>query len=155
MAVLNLDNIKKSLKKKNMDAQVQQETQQVYTILNLDGKEFPLFIRIYEQGDLLQLLAFLPFQLKKDTLNDVSRLLHLFNKELDIPGFGMDETSEVAFFRCMIPALDSTYDEKLLESYLDTIQTACQTFSTPIEAIAMGTVAFDDILKKIQEASPQ
>lgn len=154
MSNLNLETIKNFLQSKNLDAQIQKETQQVYVILKIENVDYPLFVRLYEAGDLIQLLVFLPFQLKKETMPDVARLLHLFNKELDIPGFGMDEASEVAFFRIMMPTLESKLDEKLMSSYLDTLQLACKTFTQPIEAIAAGAVSFDNILKKIKEATP-
>lgn len=155
MTKLSLENIKKFLQSKSLDAQIQQETQQVYVILKIDNVDYPLFVRIYDQGDLVQLLVFLPFQLKKETMPDVARLLHLFNKELDIPGFGMDEASEVAFFRIMMPSLDGEMDEKLFGHFLETIQIACKTFTQPIEAIAAGAVPFEEILKKIQETPPE
>lgn len=151
MTTLNLENIQKILKKKKHDANIQQETQQVYTILKLGEREFPLFIRIYEQGDLVQLLAFFPCQLKTETLGDLGRLLHIFNKELDIPGFGMDEVASVVFFRCMIPMQKNKLDEQLLETFLNTVELACQTFSPTIEAISLGIVNLDEMIKKAQE----
>ncbi|MFQ5729728.1 MAG: YbjN domain-containing protein, partial [Waddliaceae bacterium] len=110
MMKVTLDALLKFLKKKNYDAKLQRETQQIYIILKLEEKEFPLFLRIFEQSDLLQLLVFMPIQIKPGTHADLARLLHLINKELDIPGFGMDENSEVAFYRCMLPTPEKKID---------------------------------------------
>lgn len=151
MSTLTLENIQKLLQKKKHDASIQQETQQVYTIVKVGEREFPLFVRIYDQGELVQLLAFFPCQLKAETVGDVSRLLHIFNKELDIPGFGMDEVAGVVFFRCMIPMKKNKLDEQLIETFLNTIELACQTFSPTIEAIALGIVNLDEMIRKAQE----
>lgn len=155
MLTLSLDNLQKALTKRKYAANIQTETQQVYVILKLEKREFPLFIRIYQEEDLLQMLAFFPCQVKPDTAADTGRLLHLFNKELDIPGFGMDEMAGVVFFRCMIPSQTLKIPETFLDAFLHTIELACQTFSPTIEAVAAGLVTFDEILKKAQEASNQ
>lgn len=153
MTTLSLQNIEKFLRQKKYDAQVQKETQQVYTVLKLQEREFPLFIRIYEGDELLQILVFFPCKLSEKTLADTGRLLHLFNKELDIPGFGMDEISQVVFFRCMVPVKKKQLDEELLETFLKTTELACQTFSLTIEAIAGGLVNLDEMIEKVKKES--
>jgi len=153
MIEANTDSVLKFLKEKKYDAQVQQETGQVYFIFKEDDREYPLFIRFFEGGELLQLIAFFPMQLKQEVIPDVSRLLHLLNKELDIPGFGLDEFGGAAFFRCMQHIVDQKLDEKLLEQYVTTIQTACKTFGKTIEAVLVGATTVDDLIKKAQEAA--
>ena len=152
MTTLTLDNLKKSLGKHGYDLSNQSETNQLYTILNIDDVEFALFLRIYEEGDLLQGLAFIPSRLKDETKSDVARLLHFYNKELDIPGFGMDELSGAIFFRTMIAAPHKKLDEEEITKYLEATKLACKTFYQSIEAIAVGAMTFDDILSKIKEA---
>lgn len=152
MIHLTLESLQKALQNHQQDAKIQTETQQVYTVLNIDQREFPLFLRIFEEG-LVQMIAFLPSQIQDETKAGVARLLHLFNKELDIPGFGMDEIAGVIFFRCIIPATDGGIDEKLFNNFFNTVETACKTFSPTIEAIAAGAADFDEILKKAIEAN--
>ena len=41
------------------EADIQVDTDQVYTILKINQKEYPLFLRIFDEGHLLQLLAFM------------------------------------------------------------------------------------------------
>lgn len=151
MMKVSLDNLLKFLEKRNYDAKLQNETQQIYHILKISGMEFPLFIRIFDQSDLLQLLVFMPAQIKPGTHADLARLLHLINKELDIPGFGMDENSGVAFYRLMLPIFGKKIDETLLETFLKSIQTICESISPSVIAVASGQISYGDILRKAKE----
>jgi hypothetical protein len=142
------------LTKQDHQPQLQKETNQVYIIFKQEGRDFPLFFRIFEGGELLQLLIFIPCSLRKTAANDLARLLVYLNKELDIPGFGMDESSSLVFFRVMIPAYDGGIPEKILDSMLSSIRTICQTFAPVVAAVATGTNTFEDVLKKIRESQP-
>jgi hypothetical protein len=150
---VSLDDLLKFLKKKNYDAKLQSETRQIYTILQFEGKEFPLFLRIFDQSDLLQLLVFMPTQIKPGTHADLARLLHLINKELDIPGFGMDENSGVAFYRCMLPTPGRKIDPELLGAYLKSIELICESVSPSVIAVAGGFASYGDILRAAKESS--
>lgn len=154
MINLTPDAILSCMLKHKYTAEIQTETQQVYTILKISDKEYPLFLRVYEEGQLLQLLVFIPCPLEKAQLNDMGRLLHLLNKELDVPGFGMDEMSGAVFYRVMIPATKKKIDEDLLLMFLKTVEKACQMFAPPIEAVGFGQVTLDEILKKAEEMNP-
>lgn len=139
------------MKKQKYEAAIQPDTSQVYTILKIDRKEYPLFLRIFEEGPLLQLLVFIPCPLEKEIAPDMGRLLHLLNKELDVPGFGMDENAGVIFYRLMLPAQAKKIDEELLTTFLKTTEHVCKMFSNPIEAVAFRHATLDEILKKAQE----
>lgn len=136
------------LKKNNYKADLQDETKQVYTVLSASGKEYPLFLRIFDGGHLLQLLIFLPCGLNPDILPDMARLLHLLNKELDLPGFGMDELSGAIFYRLMIPTPKKKLEDEVLQAFLKTLEHVCNMFSPPIEAVANGALTLQEILKK-------
>ena len=155
MIPLNLNKIQAHLRSQGIEAELQKETDQLCILLKIAEREYPLFIRIYEGGDLLQLLAFLPCNTKPETLSETARLLHLLNKEIDIPGFGMDEGAEVVFYRCMIPIKDKQIDENLLDSYVRASQTVCQSFAPVVAAVAYGAVTFDEVMKKSKEQSNQ
>jgi hypothetical protein len=143
------------LKSKQLAAEYQKETDQLYILFKVHEQEFPLFIRIFEGGELLQLLAFLPCNTTKESLNDTARLLHLLNKELDTPGFGMDESSSVVFYRLMMPIQNRTVDTRLLEAYIGVIQMVCKTFASVITAVALNAVTFEEVLTKAREAGSQ
>jgi hypothetical protein len=151
MIQLNLNALINYLRDKNYDAQMQKETQQIYIILKIAGKEFPLFIRIFDQSDLLQLLVFLPVNIKPSVYPDLARLLHQLNKELDIPGFGMDESAGVVFYRCMLPILEKKIEEPLLDAFLKSIGVICESICSPVFVVASGSASYTEIIAKAKE----
>lgn len=153
MIHLKLEKILDYLQKKGFPAQLQKETNQLVMVFKIADREFPFFLRIFEGGELLQLLAFLPCNTTSNTIADTGRLLHLLNKELDIPGFGLDESTSVVFYRCMIPVQNQQIDEALLEAFLSSIQLVCKSFAPVIAAVAYGSATFEEVLKKTREQS--
>lgn len=172
------DAILSFMRKNKYEADIQPDTQQVYTIFKINQKEYPLFLRVFDQGHLLQLLVFIPCHLEpnekfafdkkgkqepqqtsnerlKESVADLARLLHLLNKELDVPGFGMDELAGVVFYRLMLPTPKKKIEEDLLLAYLKTADHVCQMFSTPIEAVSSGQMTLDQILAKAHELEKQ
>ena len=151
--LLTLDNIKTFLTEKGLQPQVQPETQQVFILFKIQNREFPLFFRIYEGEDLLQLLAFIPCMLKPTSLNDLARLLHLLNKELDLPGFGVDEKTGVIFYRFMLPTSNGEFDPNILGALIDSTQSITESFAPAVAAVAGGVATFDEVVKKFQESA--
>lgn len=146
------------MQKNKYEAEIQPDTQQVYTIFKLGEREYPLFLRVFDEGHLLQLLVFIPCHLdslenkqQKAVVADLARLLHLLNKELDLPGFGMDEIAHVVFYRLMLPTPKKKIDSDLLLAFLQTTEHVCQMFSTPIVAVSTGQMTLDEILAKAKE----
>lgn len=155
MIPLNLDSIREHLIKQKLEPQLQQETNQLYVILKPQGREFPLFIRIYEGNDLLQFLVFIPAVFKKSTAGELARLLLYINKELDIPGFGMDETSSLIFFRVMIHVYQNQVPAQTVDSLLNALQMISHTFAPAIASVASGSTTFEEVLKKVKDAQNQ
>lgn len=151
MAKVTIEGLLETLRAKKKDAQLQKETNQVYMILKHEKREFPLFVRIMGEGELVQLMVFFPVALKPTAYPDLARLLHVLNKEIDIPGFGMDEKAKVAFYRCMIPTLDGEMPETFLDGFLRSIEVVCQTFSPVIEAVGFGVATYAELMKKAEE----
>ncbi len=151
MIKLNNPSLLSFFKKNDYNVELQQETDQVLVTLNISGQEFPMFVRALDEGHLLQLITFIPCQMKPELAPDIARLLLMLNKELDLPGFGMDETAHAMFYRVVLPATDKTIAEKLLKLIISTIQHVCGTFSNPIAAVALGYTKLEDVLKKAQE----
>jgi hypothetical protein len=168
------DSILTFMQKNKYEAEIQSDTQQVYTIFKINQKEYPLFLRIFDNGHLLQLLVFIPSHLEPNeqfvlgkkshqdatteknkhqraVAADLARLLHLLNKELDVPGFGMDEMAGVVFYRFMLPTPKKKVDGELLLAFLKTAEHVCQMFSAPIEAVSSGQMTLDQILAKAHE----
>ena len=159
MIPLNFTAIQEFLVEKDVPSELQKETNQLVLNLLIAQKECPLFIRIYEGNEMVQLLAFLPLQFKPNTVNDMARLLGFLNKELDVPGFGLDEDVGVVFFRAMIPVKEKLLEPTFLLGFLNAVQMACETFTPVIAAVAEGNRSFADIVKKAKEqrrnAAPQ
>jgi hypothetical protein len=78
----------------------------------------------------------------------VARLLHFLNKEVDMPGFGMDESQKLLFYRCVVPCMDAQINSRLLELYLGTTRIACETFMDAISLVSSGSVSVEDVFKK-------
>lgn len=153
MFEVTLSSLQDELKKLELEPQLQEETQQVLVLFKEGEREFPVFFRIFDQGDLLQMIAFFPFQLPDNTIGEMARLLHLLNKELDVPGFGMDEMSKVSFFRVMINIPEKKLSRKLFETFVNTMHLVTKTFSPTLEAVAAGGAKVDQLLQKAQDAA--
>jgi hypothetical protein len=152
MVKVSIPNLLAELKSLKYDAKVQEETNQVFFIFKHEKREFPLFIRLIHDGELVQMLTFLPTQVKKEQFSDVARFLHIVNKELDVPGFCIDETSSTVFYRLIIPTVKKELDKEIFEALLNTSQVVCKTFSPPVEAMAQGLMTLEAVLKKAEEA---
>lgn len=144
------ESLEKFLKGQNLAPEFQKETGQIYVLFKIDGQDFPLFFRIYEGEELLQLLIFFPLQVPKHRFDPMARMLHLLNKEIDLPGFGIDEGVGLVFHRIVIPIFDKKIDTHLLESYLKAAPKICQQFFQAIAGTATSDLSFEDILKKSQ-----
>jgi len=151
---VNENNLLQTLKNLKYDAKVQEQTHQIYIIFEHEKREFPLFIRTLHDGELLQLLTFVPCTIDPGKLSDVARLLHMLNKELDVPGFCLDEGSKTIFYRLVLPTLKKEFNPESLEAFLNTSQVVCKSFGTVIEALAVGAVELEEILKKANALKP-
>lgn len=136
------------LTQKNYQAKIEEDTKQILVVLEVSGREFPLFFRSYEESDLLQLLVFLPTQIKSGAHNDLARLMHLMNKELDVPGFGMDENSNTIFYRVMLPTIDQTLDERVIESMMKCIHVVCDEIAPTLIAVANQIATYQEVLER-------
>lgn len=154
MITLNNDNVESFLKTHNYAPQKQKETDQLYLILPVDGRDYPVFFKIYEGGDLLQMILFFPVTMSSGAEGDLARLLHTLNKEIDLPGFGMDEATNVVYYRIMIPALEGQIQEELIEMLLKTLPVICQSFAQIIYVVGTGKASYQEIMKKISELKP-
>jgi hypothetical protein len=151
MIPLTLDSLYDSLTQSQFDVKRQPETNQLYVLFKVLDQEYPIFIRVMDEGELLQLLAFMPVSLDAKTIPDVARLLHLFNKEIDIPGFGMDEKAKVNFYRVILPGIEGEVSGKIIAGYINSIKMITETFYPVIAAVATGQVTYADVLKKANQ----
>lgn len=151
MVPATLPDLLQCMRQHGYETEVQQDSKQLFTILKISKQEHPLFLRIFESSQLLQLLVFIPTKLSAATTAEAARLLHLLNKEVDMPGFGMDEMAHVIFYRLMLPLYEKQIDEEFFITYLKTAQNICELFTLSIEAVANGHATLDEILEKIKQ----
>jgi hypothetical protein len=149
----NIASLKSFFTAKSYQVQDDPNNEQIIINFKLHEQEFPMFVRMANEGELVQLLCFMPFEAKKTALSDLARLLHFINKEVDIPGFGMDEEQGITFFRCLLPVLDGEISDKILEGYIKSIEMATETFAPAIATVAQGAMTFEEVIKKTQEAA--
>lgn len=155
MDVLSKDALLAHLKKNGFKAAYQPETDQISVIFEIDNVDYPLFIRVLPQKTALQLLVFIPSRVREATLPATARLLHLLNKEMDLPGFGMDESTNVVFYRLVMPALHNKIDLSLFDTYIGSIQVICRSFTTVIANVSAGILTFEAALLKAKTPSPK
>ena len=140
-----------SLEKFGLKASEQPETKQLLTKFSINGFEYPMFIRQLTGGNLLQVLTFIPCTIEKDALFDLSRLLHMVNKELDMPGFCCDEESKTVFYRVVVPCVNGQVDETLFHAFLNVTKHVCEMFGTIVQAIAVKAMSLDEMMSKAKE----
>jgi hypothetical protein len=151
---LTLPTLQEHLKQLKLEPVLQKETNQLIVIFKIAGADFPLFFRIYENGELLQMISFIPCNFKANSVSDLARLLHLINREVDLPGFGMDEKAGIVYYRFMLPAHGKHIEGEVLDTILNTIKTICETFANVIAAVSVGAASFDEVIKKLSQSNP-
>ncbi|MEX1012687.1 MAG: YbjN domain-containing protein [Waddliaceae bacterium] len=151
MLDITLDNLLQFVQDKGYKAHIQEKTDQVVIELEIEGKTFPIFLKLFEPSGLLQMLLFFPANIKDGAENDLARLLHLANKELDLPGFGMEENKRLFFYRQMLPVRDNKIEEYLLEKYLKAFEAVLQAYGPVVITVAVGKNTFEDVMKKAQK----
>lgn len=151
---LNLENLLTYFQSKNENVVIQEETDQLLITVKVEKVEFPLFIRVSENQDLLQLLAFFPCNTKEGCEADTALTLHLLNKDLDIPGFGMDDLNGLIFYRCMVPCLDNQYQEAVVDKFFNAVKRICQSFLPLIYAMSQGNIKYQDIQDQMPNLMP-
>lgn len=148
MIPLDLNSLLAFFQQQGHLAEIQADTNQIYFSIKVESREFPVFSRVFEESGLLQVLVFFPCAIESTSISDMARLLHMFNKELDLPGFGMDEGSGVVFFRWMISTQNQKIPEEFVSACLGTLKTVCSNFTAVVEAVASGSITFDALVEK-------
>jgi hypothetical protein len=156
MVPSNLNSLRKYLLDKSYDVKLQEQTHQLYIIFVVHNREFPLFFRLDEDSHLLQLILFMPCIMSPRAPSDIGRLLHLLNKEMDLPGFGMDEQANVIFYRQVIPKIKKQIDTENLDIILSSLPQIARVFYPLIASVSSaGGLKFEVIAEQVKEALKQ
>jgi hypothetical protein len=150
MISLTLDSLRAHLVKSNYPIQEHSETQQIYLTYDINSHEFPLFLRVLGDRELLQLIAFIPCEMKSQAPGELARLLHRLNKELDLPGFGMDEEVGMLFYRLIMPSTDKKIHGTHLLRYVTAIKDILSNFTPIIAYAANESVSYDEVRQRLQ-----
>lgn len=153
MNKLTEDSLFSLLNQKGLKPEIEEKSRQIYVTMRIQLLDVPIFCGLRGEGTLFQTIAYLPYEIKEKAIGDIARLLHLLNKECDIPGFGMDEKRKILFFRCVAPSTDGVLDPRLVDLFLVTTRLACETFMEAISMIASGKTTVDDIWKEMRRKS--
>lgn len=138
MIPLNITSIYQFLYGQGFNAQLQTATNQIFIIFNVDKRDFPLFIKIDEQNHTLTIILFMPCTMRPKAPPEVGRLLHLLNKEIDLPGFGMDETANVIFYRYVLLMPQNEIDGTLFKTVVESMARLGPNFYPLISSVANG-----------------
>lgn len=148
--LLTPDNLTSYLKTQGFNPMYEPNTTLTYIMIQSSQYEIPLYFVIRNEGDILQLVAYFPFQLNNSQFASIARFLHLLNRDIDIPGFGMDEEQGLIFYRVVIPCLNKDIDETLLRVYIDTIQLATDGFAHAIGLMNSGQLDLERLKKEVK-----
>lgn len=146
---VTLEGLQQFLQQKQFPAEIDEKSKQITSSLPIGGQDYPLFVKV--DSNMVQLILFIPYAMNPQTVNDVARLLHYLNKEIDMPGFGMDETARAIFYRCSLPTTHGQIDPALLDTLLAAFPKIGYAFFPTILAIANGNTRFENILKKLKK----
>lgn len=141
---LDQNSILQFLNKLELQPELEPASKQIFIKKEHESNEYILFFAI--RGASLQIICYFPYAAKKEQFAEVSRLLHIFNRDIDMPGFGFDEKQGLIFYRNVIPCLDNIVDEKLILLFLSTQKSVIETFGKAIFGVLSGQVKIDDLI---------
>lgn len=153
--ILNQNNLTKFLKESNLEPYFEKSSGLIYINILANDHELPLFFVIRSEGEVLQLICYFPYQLSDTHQGATARLLHLLNRDIDIPGFGMDEEQGLIFYRLVIPCLEKHISGPLLRVYIDTVKIISDSFSHAIGLVFTGNMNLDEMKKLAKEKAQE
>lgn len=149
MIALEIESLMKYLEGRKLEAKYFEATKQIALILNEDDKDFPVFLQVDPTGKILQIFTIMPCTMRPKAPLEMARLLHLLNKEIDLPGFGMDENAGLVFYRNVFVTGHGKIDKIVLDQIFESLPNICKAFFNPISSVANG-VYFEAIQGEIR-----
>lgn len=146
----HLQNLIIYFKDQGFEPVLQEDQGQLQMVIKIDKVEFPFFARVREDGELIQLLTYFPCNIKEGAEADTARSLHLLNKEIDIPGFGMDDLNSLLFYRSMIPCPENDFNTAVMDRFSKAIPAICESFFPVIFAVSQGNTKFAEIASQYE-----
>jgi len=138
-----------ALQNKGVDAGLQKETGQVLIQRTIEGVDFPFFLKILPSGPFLQCVSFIPYQITEQDPKEFLSLLHILNRQIDLPGFGFDEMSKFSFLRYNIPFFKNELDIDTLVEILNKMEKCLESFAGILIAVAQDKTAYEEAKKTL------
>lgn len=152
MELVTLSLLERLLNERQVAVSHQSETEQLLVQFQIRGLVYPLFIRMAEGGDYVQLLIFIPLTLKVDKLDQIARLLHYMNKEVAQPGFCVDELHQLLFYRLMVPTTRGSLDGELFLKLVEGCKMAAEHATGPIAAVNSGQLSLRQFIERMEKS---
>lgn len=95
----------------------------------------------------------LPFNFSVSASQDVAAFLHFLNRQLELPGFEMDEGNRLILYRYVLLSSEDQLHTDLLKGIIGSITLLLDLFGEAIEKTAVGETTFNEILEKILETA--
>lgn len=119
---------------------------EVDKLLTTDEKEKAIeYVRI-------QVDTKFPFKVEDKAMADVAQFLHVFNLQIDVPGFYLNYYDNAIIYRYVLMAEREHIPIKILFSIIGTVLLFQDLLSSQLERLATGKVSFVYLLKEIHEA---
>lgn len=98
----------------------------------------------------LQFIVTLPFFVKDEKIFEISRLILLLNKGIELPGFELSEVDHLIYYRYALIVPEDDLDERILLSLIGMIQLLLEAFTEIFEAVATSGLTFREVAIKAQ-----
>lgn len=149
MIALQVESLMDYLKSHKLESKYFEATKQIALIIHEEDKDFPVFLQVDPTGKILQILTIMPCTMRPRAPTEMARLLHLLNKEIDLPGFGMDENASLVFYRNVFITGHGKIDMVILDNFFKSLPNICKVFFNPIASVANG-VYFEAIQSDVR-----
>lgn len=91
-----------------------------------------------------------PFQYTEHAAGELARLILYFNKNIALPGFGLDEMNKLVFFRYSLPLAGLLAQRNLCIGIIGSFMLLIDSLTPQIEAVAQGATMVDTLRHTIQ-----
>lgn len=121
------------------------QTHQHHFMFPLANIEVPIFVKVFDGNILLQIVGYLPFQIAKGSAPTLARALHVFNREMDLPGFGMEEKEGTVFYRLVYPCPSQQIEEDTARLLIGATALAMETFLLTLKAMEEQKITMEQV----------
>ena len=149
---LTLEAIMNYLVQEGFGATVQKESNQVLFGLRIDNEDVPVFVRIWEGKVQIQMVAYLPAKIEDAKIATVGRFFNYANAALEIPGLFVDEGTQLAYYRTVLPTLGEPIHAELFARMIDATATCLRTFVPSLKKITEGNITLHSVVQSLKKA---